>query len=145
MKAHVLSLVFVWCIVQVLSVKFPEELIDDYIHECLEEHKLDKKVLDGYFDDSFRVVNLDDNGLKLTGCIVEKSNYYGPDGKFNKDVMTKDIEKWAKFLIKHEVEDYEALAAKLQGNCEKVNGKDRVEQLINWNNCLAGEFELLKK
>ncbi|KAB0793814.1 hypothetical protein PPYR_13434 [Photinus pyralis] len=145
MKVHILSLVFVWCILQVLSVRYPEELIEDYIRECLEELKLENEVLDVYFDDIFRVVNLDDRGDKLVGCLVKRCNYYRSDGKYNKEVMIKDIVKWMKFLVKREVENYEALAEKLHGNCGNMNGKDRVEKLINWNNCLAEEIELLNK
>ncbi|KAB0793817.1 hypothetical protein PPYR_13437 [Photinus pyralis] len=141
MKTTSLCFVLLLCIVQVLSVEFPDELMDNAAHECLKEHNVDKEVLSKYLDDKFRMHDLDEMGNKLMKCTFEKRKYYSPDGGLNKEEIIKDLVKLLKFVVKKEGTDYEALAEKFYEKCDEVKDADQVEHMKKWNNCLVTEIE----
>ncbi|XP_031339174.1 uncharacterized protein LOC116167790 [Photinus pyralis] len=144
MKPTMLSLVFLWYVVQVVSAEFPEELIEEHVHECLKELNLDKKIISSIFDDKLRVVNLDETGAKLLKCGVKKGNYFTPDGNLNKEVIVGRIAKWLKFMVKHDEKDSTALAEEFYQHCENVKGEDQFEVMKQWNKCLANKADTIQ-
>uniref|UniRef100_A0A1Y1NCU4 Uncharacterized protein n=1 Tax=Photinus pyralis TaxID=7054 RepID=A0A1Y1NCU4_PHOPY len=147
MKVGVLCFVLLWCVMQVLSRDVPDESLDDYAFECFKELNIDKAKFSSYFDDDMRMRDLDETGIKIMKCGVEKSNFFNQDGNVNKDVMIKSVTKWLKLrLTKGGDKDWEALAEQFWGKCEDgLKGEDKVEVMKNWNHCFTDEVILYNK
>ncbi|XP_031354716.1 uncharacterized protein LOC116179140 [Photinus pyralis] len=139
MKANILCFVFIWCVVQVTSSEFPDELIEDYMRECMDELKLDKSVLSKMFDEKFRMVHVDEDGKKLLECGIKKGDLISADGKMNKIMLMKDIINTIRLLGKG---DSEKMAEEVYKKCDEGNADDdHIERIRHWSNCVLDEID----
>ncbi|KAB0793810.1 hypothetical protein PPYR_13430 [Photinus pyralis] len=145
MKAF-LRFALYWCVTQVLSAEFPEELLEEHDYECFKKLNLDKNTFSSYFDDRLRLVHLDETGIKLLECVLKDGNYFTPEGKLNKELMVKRIAKWLKFMVKCDPEgkDWAALAAEFYEHCDKIKGDNGVELTKKWNKCLTDKADTIE-
>ncbi|KAK5641155.1 hypothetical protein RI129_009702 [Pyrocoelia pectoralis] len=141
MNYIVLCLVLLCCVSQLFSFEVPDELIDTKTQECLSELNFDKKIVSKYVDEKLRIINLDEDGIKLMKCSIKKGNYYTPDGEFNREAIIEELAKTIHYYVHHEMKDKVAVATQLYDKCNTRNGKDQVEELTNLNNCIVNEAQ----
>ncbi|KAK5641154.1 hypothetical protein RI129_009701 [Pyrocoelia pectoralis] len=141
MNHNVLCLVFFCCVIQIFSFEVPDKFIDTATAECLKKFNFDKTILSKYVDEKFRIINLDEVGYKLAKCAIEKGYYYNADGEFNREAIIDETIKAFELYVQREVEDKRAVSTALVDNCITRNGKDQVEEMQNFNNCLVREAQ----
>uniref|UniRef100_A0A1Y1KTI7 Uncharacterized protein n=1 Tax=Photinus pyralis TaxID=7054 RepID=A0A1Y1KTI7_PHOPY len=138
MKANIAHFLFLWCVIQVTSTD--EKGNGTTTHECLKELNLDESILYKMVDETFRMGTLDEDGIRLMKCGIEKDGLLTANGHFNREALTKDIVHMMHALDKG---DRETTAAGVYDKCETTKGEDDVDKIRNWINCVSDEIENL--
>ncbi|XP_031355039.1 uncharacterized protein LOC116179390 [Photinus pyralis] len=138
-----LRFILLCCVVEVLSVDFPEDLLDEHAYGCFKKLNLSKDILSSYFDDRLKMVNLDETGVNLLKCQLKDGNYFTHEGEPNKEPMVKWIAKWLKLIAKRDPQgkDWATLAAEFYEHCENIKDDNEAELMKRWNKCLTDQAD----
>ncbi|KAF5307485.1 hypothetical protein FQR65_LT06840 [Abscondita terminalis] len=120
----------------VFSLEIPDALLDDLAKDCIEKTKIERKAIDNLLDENFRMKVDNDDLKEYFECETAAKGILQEDGKYNRDVLQRDIVNYLLPLMKKKG-NLNEIGTKIMDECINTTGENLTKRIVNTHNCLV--------